>query len=179
VLIFDYIETNKYSRPERPIIPWYIVLHYTNSPGARVKNIHDYFESLKDQKEIYASAHVVIDDNDTMFMIPETEMAYNCGAQKYKLSKDKLFGDAYPNAYTLSIELCHVDGSGQFSNGTLYQAKLLCARWCHQYKLDPITHIIRHYDITGKMCPKYFVDDINAFFRFKVSVDRIIREAIE
>lgn len=177
MLIHNYITPNKYSRPEHPIIPWYIVLHYTESPGATAKNIRDYFESLKDQNETFASAHVAIDDRDTIFIIPETEMAYNCGALTYPLNKEALFGKAYPNAYTLSIELCHTYKDGIFSEDTLYQAKLLCAQWCRQYKLNPMKHIIRHYDVTWKNCPKYFVENINAFFNFKVSVDKIIQEA--
>jgi N-acetylmuramoyl-L-alanine amidase CwlA len=34
--------------------------------------------------------------------------------------------------------------------------------------------VIRHYDITGKICPKYFVDDEDAWMQFKTDVKAIL-----
>ena len=36
--------------------------------------------------------------------------------------------------------------------------------------------VIRHYDITGKICPKYFVDDEAAWKRFKQDVKEMLEE---
>ena len=41
---------------------------------------------------------------------------------------------------------------------------------CRRYKLEPTQAIIRHYDVTGKVCPKYYVEDVGAFKRLKEEV---------
>jgi len=178
LIIENFITPNKFSRPQSPIIPWYIVLHWTNSPRTSAHNIRNYFDSLKSQvdneKAVYASAHVAVDDKDIVYIIPPTEMAYNCGSLTYSGTKEELFGTAYPNAYTVSIELCHRDKSGVFSETTLLHAKLVCVNWCNCFNLVPKKHIIRHYDVTGKLCPKYMVDNPDALNNFKNDVERMI-----
>jgi N-acetylmuramoyl-L-alanine amidase CwlA len=53
----------------------------------------------------------------------------------------------------------------------------LCAKLCIDNDLDPIEDICRHYDITGKICPKFYVDNPKEFILFKImvqeEVDRI------
>ena len=34
----------------------------------------------------------------------------------------------------------------------------------------PADHVIRHYDVTGKDCPKYFVENSNAWSDFKTDL---------
>ena len=35
----------------------------------------------------------------------------------------------------------------------------LTAELCKYYRLDPETDVIRHYDVTGKECPLYYVEN--------------------
>ncbi len=39
--------------------------------------------------------------------------------------------------------------------------------------------IIRHYDVTGKICPKWYVEDSAAYSRFKSSVASLIADKTE
>ena len=43
-------------------------------------------------------------------------------------------------------------------------------------KANPDKDIIRHYDVTGKECPKYFVDYENEWNLFKAQVKRQMSE---
>ena len=45
----------------------------------------------------------------------------------------------------------------------------LCAWLCLKFDLDE-EDVIRHYDVTGKNCPKYFVENEDAWNQFKTEV---------
>ena len=61
------------------------------------------------------------------------------------------------NKDTISIECCHPDESGQFNDATYHSLQKLVRALMDTYHLQS-QDVIRHYDITGKICPKYFVD---------------------
>jgi N-acetylmuramoyl-L-alanine amidase len=161
---------NQYSRPQRPLEQIKgIVVHWVENPGKSAEFNRNYFESLKDSQKHYASAHYVIDSNTIIQCIPENEMAYHVGADKYTdLAMDRFA--PYPNAFLLGIELCHPTWTGAFEPDTIWQAALLCALLCHRHNLDPMIDILRHFDITGKVCPKYYVERPQEFTDFKVYV---------
>ena len=50
----------------------------------------------------------------------------------------------------------------------------LCAYLCVEFDLKP-DDIIRHYDVTGKICPKYFVDHPEEWETFHKDVKNAIR----
>ena len=61
------------------------------------------------------------------------------------------------NGDTISIECCHPDDSGEFTSAT-YESLVRLTRWLmEEYGLDT-SQVIRHYDVTGKLCPKAFVE---------------------
>lgn len=61
--------------------------------------------------------------------------------------------------------------SGSFSSETYDATVQLTAELCMEYGLDPQTSIYMHNDITGKICPKYFVNNPGAFSLFKNDVE--------
>ena len=46
----------------------------------------------------------------------------------------------------------------------------LTAWLCHTFHLDPERDVIRHYDVTGKRCPVYYVEHPEAWEDFLVDV---------
>ena len=66
------------------------------------------------------------------------------------------------NPDTISIEVCHPDSSGKFNDKTYGALVKLTAWLCDEFHLDE-KDVIRHYDITGKNCPKYFVEHPKAW----------------
>lgn len=51
----------------------------------------------------------------------------------------------------------------------------LTAWLCFKFDLTE-EDVIRHYDITGKICPKYFVDHEEKWDQFKVDVAATLEE---
>ena len=71
----------------------------------------------------------------------------------------------------MSIECCHPDETGKFTDETYASLVQLTAFLCVKYGLDE-NAVIRHYDVTGKNCPKYFVEHEDAWETFKQDVGK-------
>lgn len=158
----DLLSVNEYSRPGIALAQVRgIVIHYTANPGSSAKANRDYFEGLKDAQTTKASSHFIIGlEGEIIQCIPSTEISY--------ASNDR-------NKDTLSIECCHPDETGQF-NASTYQSMVDLTGWlCQRFGLTS-QDVIRHYDVTGKLCPKYFVEHEDAWEQFRADVDAKIEE---
>lgn len=156
----DLLSVNEYSRPGYKLEEVNnIVIHYTANPGATAKQNRDYFEGLKDSHTTRASSHFIVGlEGEIVQCIPSWEIAY--------ASNDR-------NSDTISIECCHFDESGEFNKET-YRSMVNLTSWlCIKFGLNS-EDVIRHYDVTGKNCPKYFVEDKEAWEEFKDYVQKAI-----
>jgi N-acetylmuramoyl-L-alanine amidase len=154
----NYLTTNPFSRPGKKLASVKgIVVHWVGNPMTSAEANRNYFESLKAGKDgRYASAHFVIGLNGEVIQcLLETEVGYHVGANKYTERALKELS-TYPNNCTLGIELCHINWDGEFKRETLQSARELILELCERYKLGR-QNVYRHYDVTGKDCPKYFV----------------------
>ena len=100
-------------------------------------------------------------EGEVIQCVPLTEVAYASNTR---------------NGDTVSIEVCHPDETGEFSPVTYDRAVELTAWLCVQFKLDPETGVIRHYDVTGKECPRYYVEHPEAWDAFRADVSAAIKE---
>lgn len=168
------LTVNPYSRPGKKLLGVSgIVLHWVANPGTTPEMNRNYFENRKEGKTGYGSAHYIIGvDGEILRCIPEGEMAYHVGAKKYTEQAVKEFGP-YPNNRTIGIELCHPDWSGKFTSETIDAAAELCADLCRRHELLPMD-IVRHYDVTGKDCPKWFVEHHDELAEFRDRVRGIV-----
>ena len=153
------ITPNPYSRPGRPLRAIMgLVWHWVANPGTSAEQNRNYFDRLGRTGERYAGAHYIVGlRGEILQCIPDHEMAYHCGADKYKERAVELFG-AYPNNCTIGIEMCHPDETGKPTAETLESLITLSAVLAKKYGLLPCINILRHFDITGKDCPKWFID---------------------
>ena len=151
---------NEYSRPgieSDPITG--IVVHYTANPGSTAQNNRDYFQGLKDSHETSVSSHFVIGmEGEIIQCVPTWELAYASNSRNHD---------------TVSIECCHPDETGKFTDETYASLVQLTAWLCKKFGLTQ-DDVIRHYDVTGKICPKYFVEDEKAWELFKGDVKAAI-----
>lgn len=140
----QFLTVNPYSRSGKTLRRVNgIVIHYTANPGSTAQNNRDYFENLKNTKTTSASSHFIIGLNGEVIQcIPLNEVAYASNNR---------------NRDTIAIECCHPDESGQFNEETYQSLQILVRSLMNTYHLTS-NDVIRHYDITGKICPKYFVD---------------------
>lgn len=156
------LSPNQYSRPQKELSQIQgIVIHYTGNPGTTAQANHDYFEGLKDGRGTSASSHFIVGlEGEVIQCVPSSEVAYASNSR---------------NDDTISIETCHPDESGKFSEPT-YQSVVQLTGWlCVRFNLGA-EDVIRHYDVTGKECPKYFVDHEDAWKQFKKDVKEKIKE---
>lgn len=150
------LDVNPYSRPgtETEEITG-IVVHYTANPGSTAQNNRDYFNGLKDSHETEASSNFIVGlDGEIIQCVPTWEMAYASNSR---------------NIDTVSIECCHPDETGKFTDETYRSLVQLTAWLCVKFNLTQ-DQVIRHYDVTGKNCPKYFVENKEAWDQFKQDV---------
>ena len=171
---------NKWSRPQRPLEEVRaIAMHWVENPGTSAQFNWNYFEGRKNGANSYGSTHFLIDETETVWALPLSEMGYHVGpaSSATQYAMDRL--SPYANSFCLGIELCHPDDTGVFEEATLWQAAGLCAELCRKYSLDPMSQIIRHYDVTGKVCPKYWVNHSREFDRFKLKVVEIMSVGIQ
>ena len=59
-----------------------------------------------------------------------------------------------------------INSDGQFSEETINATVSLTADLCERYNLNPYSEVVRHYDITGKECPKLYVNDESEWQNF-------------
>ena len=162
-ITFDvrFLDPNPFSRPQLALKKVHaIVVHYTANPGVDAVANRNYFNNLpkaneRKQKKTYASSHFVIGLDGTIVQcIPLEEMSY--------ASNDR-------NSDTVSIECCHKKENGKFAAQTQAALIQLCTYLCIKFDLTE-ENLIRHYDVTGKICPKYFVEHPDAWETFKKDV---------
>ena len=166
---------NIYSRPRSSMqAVLALVMHYTQAPGWSAEKTRDYFESLKTGIENrWASAHYAVDPEEVIRMIPHSEIAYHCGSGSaypvgYTQTAISLFGD-YPNLHSIGIEMC-VGEDGEIDPRTVDNARMVATVVCLRNDLNPMSQIIRHYDVTGKICPRSWVERPEDLESFRDSV---------
>lgn len=134
----------------------YIVVHYTASPNGTAKSVSNYFKT----SAVKSSAHYVVDDNSIYQCVEENRGAWHAGNSFY-------------NKHSIGIEICckktntstlnATDSDWYFTNNTLNN--VLDLIWDLQ-KRYPNAKIIRHYDVTKKICPAPFVNDKSKYEEF-------------
>ena len=140
----------------------YLVYHYTANDGDSDEANAKYFQGV-----IGASAHYFTDDNSITQSVPEANIAYSVGGGKLNGKGGTLHGKV-TNTNSISIELCDSvrNGKFDFTENTLAQAAELGRSIMKQYNI-PIENVVRHYDVTGKICPRPFVENEAAWQAFK------------
>lgn len=117
-----------------------IAVHWVGNAGTSAINNRNYFQTTA--REV-SSNYIVGLQGEIICCIPDNEVSW-CTNRA--------------NSYTVSIETCHPDWTGKFSDSTYRSLVELTAHLCKKYGLHPKKGgVIRHYDVTGKVCPKWFV----------------------
>lgn len=137
----------------------YLVLHYTGNDGDTDEGNSRFFA----EHVVQASAHYFVDDDSVTNTVPDNHIAWAVGGEKWsdceKTGGGKLHGIA-TNANSISVELCDTkqDGTIMVSEATIANAVPLCRELMRRYGI-PIERVVRHFDVTGKHCPAYFMDE--------------------
>lgn len=161
----ELLTVNPYSRPGTATEKIRgIVVHYTANPGSTALENRNYFENLKDTHETRVSSNFVVGiEGEIVQCVPTWEVAYASNER---------------NVDTVSIECCHPDETGQFTDATYRSVVELCAWLCLKFDLDE-EDVIRHYDVTGKECPRYFVENEDAWENFRADVKEALAKDLD
>lgn len=128
-----------------------IVVHYVGNPSTTAQQNHDYY--CNPDSEV--SSHFIIClDGEIIQCVPLDEQSATSNNRNHD---------------TISIEVCHPDDTGEFNPAT-YQSLIRLVSWLADLGHLSEKHIIRHYDVTGKECPRYYVRNEDAWIQFKQDV---------
>lgn len=143
------IPRNKYNRPGTKSTPKRICVHYTGDCGATAAQLAKYWQNVaagvfKDKPWSWTSAQYIVGLNgEVVRCILDSEIAYAAANQ---------------NADTIHIEVCYKQKSGEFEEKSIAALGELVRSLMKKYAI-PAGKVVRHYDLTGKLCPAYYVDE--------------------
>ena len=146
---YNFTDKNSLSRIK------YIVIHYVGALGGAKANCQYYAG-----KYIGASAHYFVGFSGEIWQsVEDADIAWHCGASSYKHGECR-------NSNSIGIELCvrkrntaslaATDKDWYFEDATVAAAVELTRYLMKKYNV-PASHVIRHYDVTGKVCPNPYV----------------------
>ncbi len=125
-----------------------IVIHYVGNPGTTAQQNRDFFN----HEDSNVCSHFVVGmEGEIIMCLPLNERS--------AASNDR-------NHDTISIEVSHPDDTGKFTDAS-YESFLKLTRWLMKEFGLKKNHVIRHYDVTGKECPRYFVTHEDAWEKFR------------
>ena len=142
---------------DRNTKPKYIVIHYVGAVST-AKNNADYFYSTYRG----ASATYFVDETSIWQVVDDCDSAWHVGANTY-------YHDECRNTNSIGIEMCvKKDSSGKwyFEDATVDNTVELTTYLMDKYDI-PVSNVLRHYDVTHKICPEPYVRDTSAWNAFK------------
>lgn len=170
----------------------YIVIHYTagitSRPGTAKSNAK-YFA----KETTKASADFIIDDENIVQYNPDIKNRYcwHCGGSKYKTKGGSLY-KVCTSANSIGIEMCSTnsakkvtnpnDANWYFTDAVIDNCVELTKKLMEEYDIEP-DHVIRHYDINGKLCPGIIgwnedTNDISKWQDFIIRVSPVPEETV-
>lgn len=164
------IPVNKYNRPGTKCTPQKICVHYTGNAGSSAAsgaayqmNVAKGVFATKGQG-VWTSSQYVVGLNGEIFRcVPDDEMAYAA---------------ANNNRGVIHIEVCHPDSSGKFTAAAVTALGELVRSLMKKYSISA-ENVVRHYDLTGKLCPLFYVEDSRwAVLKKSITAQKLYRVQI-
>ena len=190
-IIEKLLKVNPYSRPGRPLGEVKaVILHWTGAPMQRAVNTWGWFETGCPKEKHYSSAHYIIDLDGTVYhAVPDKEIAYHCGSSQPDPKSGKIYTDwarkqfgpyaerpdsNSPNNCTIGIELCVIDGRGNYTPETLGAAQELVAKFLKDNRLT-VDDVGTHNMVVGwKDCPRLWTEQPERFEEFREGVRGLV-----
>lgn len=134
----NLVPASKYSiKCPYPMTPKYVTIHNTDNDASAANEIA---YMIRNNNQV--SFHYAVDDKQAVQGIPLDRNAWHAGD-----------GNGNGNRKSIAIEICYSKSGGDRFTKAEQNAAYLAAVLLHQYKLS-ISRLKRHYDWSGKNCPK-------------------------
>jgi len=152
MIIKKYLTPYNYNLGDKGRIK-YIVIHYVGALGGAEANCKYYASQY-----IGASAHYYVNFDGAIWQsVEDKDIAWHCGAKAYVHPECR-------NQNSIGIEMCVRNNGSQadtsrdwyFEDSTVRAAIELTKELMKKYNV-PADHVIRHHDVTGKICPNPYV----------------------
>ena len=128
------------NNPNRPINPDTIVIHYSGGACVTAETLA---RCLVNNNANNVSANYCVDENDIICTIPPGYMSY---------------GVTGHNNHIINIEVCYTDPAGRFELNAIANIRRIVKKCMRDFNI-PADKVVRHYDLTKKKCPCYYVDN--------------------
>ena len=133
----------------------FIVVHYTAGNNDTAENNGEYFK----RAYVGASAHYFVDEREVVQSVPDDVVAWHCGDAPF-------WHDSCRNANSIGVEICtkkSADGTYSFHPDAVAGAQKLVRELMEKYAV-PQENVVRHFDVTHKLCPMPFVGEGQALW---------------
>lgn len=136
----------------------YIVIHYVGATGGAEANCKYFLNTHRG-----ASAHYFVGHKGEVWQcVEDKNIAWHCGS-KHKINNNNSIG----------IEMCcKKKGNWYFEAKTEESAVELTKMLMNKYSV-PIHNVVRHYDVSGKVCPEPYVRDEDSWKAFKSRLEAV------
>lgn len=161
------LSLNRYSRNGRKNNnPKGIVLHHCENDCYGAIETRNYFDGLKAGKNaVYYSTHYIVGFNgEVIYCVPEAEVSNHRG-------------NCDDSAGFISITCCNIDKCIEPGNNSRAALKALVRDIIKRYKFDIDSDFLRHYDISGIKCPRYYAENKNKWEELKKEIKEEIKVA--
>lgn len=132
----------------------YLVIHYVGAVSKAADNAKYFYSVYRG-----ASAHYFVDDSSIWQAVEDKNAAWHCGGG-LQGSGGHSFYKKCNNSNSVGIELCCKKDKNDklyITDKTLKNAAKLVQYLQSKYDI-PDSRVIRHYDVTGKICPGPYIN---------------------
>jgi len=145
-------------------MPKGIVVHWVGNAGSAAINNRNYFERGSDGRKV--SYHYIVGlEGEIIQCVPENERAAHAGPDS--------------NPVHIGIGVCHPDWAGRFSDITFRALIELASDICARHGFNADKCVLRHFDITRKECPLYYVRNVHEWANLKNAVTAAVKFAVK
>lgn len=142
----------------------FINIHYTATLASALSNLK-YFSS----RYVGASAHYFIDPNGDLYQsVLEKDTAWAVGASKYKHKVAR-------NTNSINIEV--VARNNKFTTAQEKALNELVTHLMDKYNI-PKANVLRHYDVTGKKCPAWYVTPLLRWTSLRNKITKALKVSV-
>jgi N-acetylmuramoyl-L-alanine amidase CwlA len=159
-VVQDFVPTGSSNRPGRRLTPTHITIHNTDNagPGADARAHARYIKGA-DARQRQVSWHYTVDDRVVIQHLPVNEVGWHAGPG---------------NSKSIGIEICMHRGMPEAA--AYERAALLVAVLAHQNNITVPGKIVRHFDWTGKHCPRVLLDKQDGWPTFQTRVRTLLNQ---
>lgn len=132
----------------------YLVIHYVGAVSTAKNNAAYFYSAYRG-----ASAHYFTDDTSIWQAVEDKNAAWHCGGGLQGSGGHSFFKKC-TNANSIGIEMCCKSKNGRLyiTDKTIAQTAKLVQYLQDKYDISD-SRVIRHYDVTGKICPGPYINN--------------------